>query len=68
MKIQNEQKKRSQYRGVSWSKERGAWWARIRVDGVGKSLGVFTDELEAAKAYNAAAVKYNKTTLNFLPQ
>ena len=45
---------RSQYRGVSWASKRGIWRASIRVE---KSihLGYFTDEVEAARAYDAAA-------------
>jgi len=44
----------SQYRGVSWSKGKGKWRACITI---GKSvhLGYFTDEAEAARAYDAAA-------------
>ena len=45
---------KSQYRGVSWARERGRWRASIRIE---KSihLGYFTNEVEAALAYDAAA-------------
>lgn len=49
----------SQYRGVYWdplTSERGCWRAQIRVGGSGKQrLGGFATELEAARAYDAAA-------------
>lgn len=56
----------SSYRGVSWRKDRGRWRAYIQVDGALKHVGHFTDEIEAARAYNEAAVKYHgdKAVLN----
>jgi hypothetical protein len=64
----------SKYRGVTWNKNRlqgrGAWQAQIR-DGVHVHwLGCFADELEAAQAYDATAVKLkgrSKAILNFPP-
>jgi hypothetical protein len=44
----------SQYRGVSWDKNQGRWRACIRIEKT-VHLGYFTDELEAALAYDAAA-------------
>lgn len=43
----------SPYRGVYWDK--GKWRARITIDGKHLHLGYFTDEVEAAKAYDAQA-------------
>jgi len=45
----------SGYRGVSWNKEREEWRAHIRVDGKLRYLGSFTEEIEAALAYNEGA-------------
>lgn len=50
--------KRSEYRGVSWDRERRKWFAGIRIDGVRKFLGRYDSELDAAKAVNEAEVKY----------
>lgn len=36
------------------------WQARIGIDGKDIHLGTFPTEIEAAKAYNVAAVKYHK--------
>jgi hypothetical protein len=46
----------SRYKGVRWVKARSKWNARITVDKVVKHLGTFSDENDAGKAYNAAAV------------
>ncbi len=47
----------SKYKGVH-KRENGRWRAAIRVDWKLINLGTFLDELGAAKAYNAAAIKY----------
>lgn len=46
----------SSYRGVTWYKPRRKWGAQIGISpGKLLYLGLFTDEVEAAKAYDAAA-------------
>lgn len=52
----------SRFKGVSYYKTKrhktGYWIARIQVDGKVKKLGYFKSEIEAAKAYNRAALKH----------
>ncbi len=53
----NRQKTRgsSQFKGVV--RDRNAWQAYIKVNGVKKNLGRFKDEFDAAQAYNFAALE-----------
>lgn len=48
----------SEYKGVSWDRARRKWVAYIKVGQQHINLGGFTDETEAAQAYNRAAIKY----------
>jgi hypothetical protein len=45
----------SPYKGVSWSEPRGKWVAQITKDEVHKNVGRFDSEIDAARAYDAAA-------------
>lgn len=45
----------SSLKGVYWRANRRRWLASIRVDGKLKLLGMFKDEAEAGRAYDAAA-------------
>ena len=47
----------SKYKGVCWHSYWKKWVARIRIKGKLKSLGYFHDEVEAAKAYDKAALE-----------
>ena len=45
------------YKGVTWDKEREKWIAQIQIRGKHKRLGRFASEIEAAHAYDNAAIK-----------
>lgn len=49
----------SNYLGVCWDKSRGNWMSGIRINGRKKLLGRFKDEIQAAKAYDEAAIKFH---------
>ncbi len=57
----------SQYKGVYWNKLRKTWNAQITIDKKFAHLGVFRNEIDAAKAYDEAAKKHFKefARLNF---
>lgn len=57
--MQNQKvKKTSKYPGVSWHKRDKKWHAQIKIGGKVKHLGYFTDEREAAKAYEKACREF----------
>lgn len=45
----------SKYKGVCWYKTRSVWVGQIGINGKSTCLGYFTDEIEAAKAYDREA-------------
>lgn len=52
--------KSSRYKGVSWNKVIKKWEAYISPNGKQIALGYYENEIDAAKAYNKAALKYYK--------
>eukprot|EP01025_Chloroclados_australasicus_P039839 TRINITY_DN4146_c0_g1_i1.p1 TRINITY_DN4146_c0_g1~~TRINITY_DN4146_c0_g1_i1.p1 ORF type:complete len:323 (+),score=26.49 TRINITY_DN4146_c0_g1_i1:100-969(+) len=46
----------SSYRGVSWHTQTSRWKAQIKVNGKDVNLGRHRDEVEAARAYDRAAI------------
>jgi hypothetical protein len=62
----------SQYKGVHWKKAAGRWRAQISHNGSRRHLGYFTDEVEAAKAYDEAALsqwgEYAKTNFTLVEE
>lgn len=59
----------SQYKGVCWYKPSKKWISRITINGKDTHLGYFASEVEAAKAYNVAAVATfgEYASLNIIP-
>jgi hypothetical protein len=57
----------SKYKGVHWRKLHKKWIARITFEKKTIHLGYFRSEIEAAKAYDRAAMKYHGefASLNF---
>lgn len=49
----------SQYIGVYWENDRQIWGAYIKLHGKSIRIGRFTDEKEAARARDTAALKYH---------
>jgi hypothetical protein len=49
----------SRFRGVIFEKHSGLWLARIKCHGKQIGLGRFTNEIDAANAYDEAAKKYH---------
>ena len=48
----------SGYKGVHWYKRGSKWQARIKFNNKKIHLGYFENKIDAAKAYNDAAIKY----------
>jgi hypothetical protein len=59
----------SGFKGVYFDRTKGRWRARIQVNGKSTPLGYFATSIEAARAYNEAAVKFHGefAVVNVLP-
>lgn len=55
----------SKFKGVSWHKRNKKWCANIKVDRKTYSIGSFTSEIEAAKAYDLKAKELHGEFANF---
>lgn len=54
----------SKYLGVSWNKKRGKWSAIITINYKNITLGFFIEEIEAAIAYDLAAIRFHGVWAN----
>lgn len=52
------------YKGVCWDKQTNKWIVHIKINGKQKHLGRFKSEINAAKAYNKAAIKFHEEYAN----
>ena len=50
--------KTSRYKGVCWHKRKKKWQATIGLENKQKWIGYFSNEVEAARAYDQVALKY----------
>lgn len=57
----------SGYKGVSWDKRKEKWQAQVRFNNKYIHLGRFKKKLEAAIAYNKAAIKYHGEFFRQIP-
>ncbi len=59
----------SGFKGVSWHKPTGKWIAHVYINRKQVHLGLFADKIDAARAYNLAAVEHfgDFARLNHLP-
>ena len=48
----------SKFKGVYWNRKRNKWEAHIKLNGMRKYIGLFSDEVDAASAYDAAALQH----------
>lgn len=57
------------FKGISWKKDMKKWQVRISFNYKDICIGSFSDKIEAARAYNIAAIKYHGefARLNVLP-
>jgi len=54
----NGKPKTSLFKGLCWNKDRRKWQSGIQVDGKRQHLGLFVNEMDAAIAYDTAALKH----------
>jgi hypothetical protein len=62
-------KRTSQYKCVYWNTRRQRWIAKMQAHGKYIWIGTYNSEIEAAKAYNEAAIRHHKdfASLNDIP-
>ena len=55
----NRRRKKSRFVGVNWNRQMKKWRVAVSDQGKRKHVGYFEDKIEAAKAYDRAAMKYH---------